>query len=63
VRVAHFGRLADKNVGDTADWKVCATLVAAPPRRAVSSISNRQGIGKRNALENSWRSQVANNDQ
>jgi hypothetical protein len=62
VPVGHFGRLADKNVGDTADWKVCATLIAAPPRCAVSPISNRQGMGKGNALENSWRPQAADND-
>jgi len=35
-----------------------ATKVAQTFQSAVSPISNRQGIGKRNALENSWRSQV-----
>jgi hypothetical protein len=44
VRAGRVGRLADKNVGDTADWKVCATSVAGWPRCTVSPIGNRQTV-------------------
>ena len=40
------GRPADLEIRDTADLEVCATLVAAAPRCAVSPICNRQSAGK-----------------
>src|SRR6266545_6875213 len=40
--------------------RVRGRQVAQTFQSAVSPISNRQGIDKRNALVNSWRSQVAN---
>ena len=47
VGAVEFGWPADLEIRDTADLEVCATLVAGPPRCAVSSNCILLHIGKR----------------